>query len=50
MSIGCFGVQKIGLGVVPRESLLSAILVSMENAFEGNGMVGSKVGSFGSAV
>ena len=42
--------KKIDLGIVSRESLLSAILVSMENAFEGNGMVGSQVGSFGSAV
>ena len=42
--------KKNGLGIVPRESLLSAILVFMKNAFEGSGMVGSQVGSFGSAV
>ena len=42
--------KKNGLGIVPRESFLSAIDVFMENAFEGSGMVGSQVGSFGSAV
>ena len=42
--------KKNGLGIVQRESLLFAILLFMKNAFEGNGMVGSQVGYFASAV
>ena len=47
--IDCFVQQNNGRWIDPGDSLLSAILVSMKNAFDGSGTVEPKMGSIGSA-